>query len=141
MFIKDKRSFVESYCSSVERCVEDECCLMGKIWRHYSDDAVPCLDFVDADEDELDRAIKLIIDGKSEDPVERPSHYTNGAVECIDAIKASMTPTEYVGFLKGQIIKYVWRYKLKGKPLEDLKKARYYLERLIAATDCEEATV
>ncbi len=72
-----------------------------------------------------------------EDPVNRPSHYTAGGIECIDAIDASMTPTEYAGFLKGQVLKYVWRYRLKGKPAEDLKKARYYLDRLIRITEKE----
>lgn len=71
------------------------------------------------------------------DPVNRPSHYTAGGIECLDAIAASMTPTEYAGFLKGQILKYVWRYRLKGKPAEDLKKARFYLDRLILATEKE----
>lgn len=76
-----------------------------------------------------------------EDPVNHPNHYTSGGIECIDAIAASMTPIEYAGFLKGQILKYVWRYRLKGKPLEDLKKARYYLDRLIQITEEEEVRV
>lgn len=65
------------------------------------------------------------------DPVNHPTHYTQGGIECIDAIRASMTADEYDGFLKGQVIKYVWRYKHKGKPAEDLKKAMFYLDRLI----------
>ena len=75
------------------------------------------------------------------DPVNRPSHYTAGGIECIDAIAASMTPDEYAGFLKGQVLKYVWRYRLKGKPAEDLKKARFYLDRLIQITEKEEVVV
>lgn len=69
------------------------------------------------------------------DPVNHPTHYTQGGIECIEAIKASMTREEYEGFLKGQVIKYVWRYKHKGKPVEDLKKARFYLDRLISESD------
>jgi hypothetical protein len=76
-----------------------------------------------------------------EDLVNHPNHYTSGGIECIDAIKASMTPIEYAGFLKGQILKYVWRYRLKGKPAQDLKKARFYLDRLIQLTEKEEVTV
>lgn len=75
-----------------------------------------------------------------EDPVNHPSHYTSGGIECIDAIAASMTPIEYAGFLKGQVLKYVWRYRLKGKPHEDLKKARYYLEKLILETENNEVS-
>lgn len=67
-----------------------------------------------------------------EDNVNHPSHYTEGDVECIDAIKASMSFEEFVGYLKGNCVKYLWRYRNKGKALEDLKKAQWYLERLIS---------
>lgn len=76
-----------------------------------------------------------------EDLVNHPNHYTSGGIECIDAIAASMTPIEYAGFLKGQILKYVWRYRLKGKLTQDLKKARFYLDRLIQETEKEEVAV
>lgn len=75
------------------------------------------------------------------DPVNHPNHYTSGGIECIDAIAASMTPIEYAGFLKGQVLKYVWRYRLKGKLVEDLKKARFYLDRLIQFSEKEEVAV
>jgi hypothetical protein len=65
------------------------------------------------------------------DTVNKPAHYNNGKVECIEAIDASMTDVEFRGYLKGNVLKYVWRYLYKGKPLEDLKKARWYLDRLI----------
>ena len=64
------------------------------------------------------------------DPVSHPSHYTGGGIECIDAIKASMSKLEYEGFLKGNLIKYTWRYRDKGG-LQDLHKANWYLDRLI----------
>lgn len=66
------------------------------------------------------------------DPVNHPSHYTNGGIECIDAIQAA---TEHLngfeGLLTGQVIKYCWRWKLKELPVQDLKKARWYLDKLI----------
>lgn len=65
------------------------------------------------------------------DPVNHPSHYTSGGIECIEAIKASMMPEAYRGFLKGNVMKYLWRYENKGKPVEDLKKAQTYLTWLI----------
>ena len=74
-----------------------------------------------------------------DDPVNHPTHYTSGGIECLDAIAASMTAPEYEGFLKGQIMKYVWRYRLKGKPVEDLKKAAFYLDRLIQAAEKDAA--
>ena len=60
-----------------------------------------------------------------------PSHYKQGGIECIDAIKASMKYEEFAGYLKGNIIKYLWRYKDKNG-VEDLRKAAWYLEKLIA---------
>lgn len=72
-----------------------------------------------------------IVPPPANDPVNRPSHYTQGNIECIEAIEASMSVDEFRGFLKGQIIKYVWRYRHKGKPVEDLNKARWYADRLI----------
>ena len=42
-----------------------------------------------------------------------------------------MTDDEYHGYLKGNVLKYVSRYKFKGEPLEDLKKAQWYLNRLV----------
>ena len=68
---------------------------------------------------------------KSSDNVNSPHHYTGGKVECIDAIEAAVSNMTGVrAFLVGQVIKYVWRFDKKGG-VEDLKKAKWYLERLI----------
>ena len=67
---------------------------------------------------------------KIKDPV-NPSHYKQGGVECIDAIKASLSAEGFRGYLKGNVEKYLWRYEQKGGA-EDLKKAQWYLERLIS---------
>jgi hypothetical protein len=65
------------------------------------------------------------------DLVNHPPHYNGqGAIECIDAIEAQLTPEEYRGYLKGNITKYNWRERHKGGT-ESLKKARFYLNRLI----------
>lgn len=66
------------------------------------------------------------------DNVNHPAHYCKGSIECIDSIKASMTDECFKGFLKGNVMKYVYRYESKVNPLEDLKKARWYLDKLIA---------
>ena len=63
------------------------------------------------------------------DPVSRPSHYTAGGIECIDAIRAALTPEEFRGFVKGNAIKYTWRERMKGGD-EDLRKADWYLNKL-----------
>jgi hypothetical protein len=67
------------------------------------------------------------------DEVNNPSHYNAGEIECIDAIKASMTPEAFKGYCKGNTLKYIWRMSYKGKPVEDLRKASWYLDRLIRA--------
>lgn len=66
-----------------------------------------------------------------DEAVEHPGHYAKGGVECITAIKAAMGVEAYRGFLKGNIMKYVWRYESKEKPLQDLQKAGWYLKELI----------
>lgn len=75
--------------------------------------------------------------GKSEptknDPVKHPAHYTAGGVECMDAIAAALISQKdpVDAWLTGQIIKYLWRWPMKNG-VEDLMKARFYLERLLA---------
>lgn len=67
------------------------------------------------------------------DAVNHPSHYTYGGIECIDAIHAVVNeiPNGICAWLTGQVIKYIWRWMHKDKPVEDLKKCRFYLDRLI----------
>ncbi len=64
--------------------------------------------------------------------VDHPPHYNNGHIECIEAIEAMLTPDEYIGYLRGNSLKYLWRFRYKNKPIEDLRKARWYEERLIS---------
>lgn len=63
------------------------------------------------------------------DPVNSPLHY-QGPIEAIEAIQASMTAIQYQGYLKGNCIKYLWRFQYKGHPDQDLAKAQWYLARL-----------
>jgi hypothetical protein len=71
---------------------------------------------------------------KELDMVNHPPHYTRSSVECIDAIRAALTPDEFRGYEKGVTIKYVWREKFKGHD-EDLRKARWYLDALLGKDD------
>ena len=68
------------------------------------------------------------------DNVNRPAHYTTGKIEVIDFII-----DQRFGYLDGQVIKYLSRYRHKGRPVEDLKKARFYLERLIRELERHES--
>ena len=63
--------------------------------------------------------------------VDNPPHYNNGSIECIEAIEAMLSRDEYIGYLRGNALKYMWRFRYKKKPIEDLRKARWYEERLI----------
>ena len=63
------------------------------------------------------------------DVVNSPSHYNQAGVECIEAIAAA-TANGFEYYLQGNIIKYIWRYRYKNG-IEDLKKAQWYLNKLI----------
>ena len=84
-----------------------------------------------ADHEQDNWTTQVIATGATKpDMVNQPPHYTAGGVECIDAIRAALTPEEFRGFCKGNAIKYVWREKLKGGN-EDLKKAGWYLNKVV----------
>ena len=63
------------------------------------------------------------------DNVNKPPHYNQAGVECIEAIQAA-TDDGFEYYLQGNIIKYLWRYRYKNG-VEDLKKAQWYLTKLI----------
>jgi hypothetical protein len=66
-----------------------------------------------------------------QDAVNHPSHYTQGKIECIDAIEESTKGLLGIAAVcVANVIKYIWRYKFKNG-IEDLKKARWYLDKLI----------
>lgn len=71
------------------------------------------------------------------DNVTRPKHYMKGGIEAIDGIEAALAGYDCPvhAFLAGQVLKYMWRSPLKGKQLEDLRKAEWYLDRLIAKVE------
>ncbi len=68
------------------------------------------------------------------DPVNHPDHYNQSEIECIDAIQAALTPDEFRGYCKGNVLKYVWRERHKGNA-QSLKKARWYLDRLVGTME------
>ncbi|UNY50488.1 hypothetical protein [Salmonella phage PhiSTP1] len=68
----------------------------------------------------------------SKDNVNHPDHYKQGCVECIDAIAAAtVNKTGIEAVCVANVIKYLWRYELKNGE-EDVKKAQWYLNRLVA---------
>jgi len=72
------------------------------------------------------------------DPVNSPPHYNNGQIECIDAMAAMADGSGVCGhpaYLWQNSFKYLWRWPYKARPLEDLKKCRWYLDRLITTIE------
>jgi hypothetical protein len=70
------------------------------------------------------------IDEPQADPVNHPPHYTQGEIECIDAIRAALGREGFVAYCRGNAIKYLWRCEHKGG-MEDWRKADWYINRAI----------
>lgn len=70
---------------------------------------------------------------RNSDMVNRPPHYNQYGIECIDAIKAC-TGEGFAAYLQGNILKYLWRHDYKNG-IEDLKKAQWYLNKLVEIKD------
>ena len=84
--------------------------------------------------------VSAMTDAMNDDPVNHPAHYTQGRIEALDAIGAALDPKEFVGYLRGQVIKYMWRAPHKGKASEDYRKARFYLDMLISREEAVDLT-
>ena len=77
--------------------------------------------------------VKVTIDElkhRANDKVNNPSHYSDSTIECIDAMEAMLSPQEFIGYLRGNMFKYQWRYQKKNG-IEDLQKSAWYLKKLI----------
>ena len=81
---------------------------------------------------ELERLIRTDEPPAMYDAVHHPEHYASGNIECIDWIAEMLDDKEFRGYLKGNMLKYLWRHEHKGKPKEDLEKCRWYLDKLIS---------
>ena len=148
MTIEEMRGELWNYCDRFTLC-GDGCRLCkpddGSCrWNEFSDECIedcyhfliaegligkpeqPEINFVKA---ERNNEVK-----PTNDAVQHPSHYTHVGIECIEAIKASMTADGFCDYCKGNIIKYIWRWRDKGG-VEDLKKASVYLNWLINAAE------
>lgn len=81
--------------------------------------------------EDIERTSKRVSD--KIDMVDSPPHYNNTEIECIEAIAAA-TGDGFEYYLQGNIMKYLWRYRYKNGS-EDLKKARWYLNKLITEVE------
>ena len=142
----EKEETLNFYCNNIDDC--DNCELMKKYDRDTSEftDQYSCI-FHKMSDDMLNKCYSWYkeIDqascenaqdsccGKESnvDMVNHPSHYTQGGIECIDALKsATVSKTGIEAVCTANAIKYLWRYEEKNG-IEDVKKARWYIDRLI----------
>ena len=139
MTIEEKAEKIKEYCNSNNYCsncaIKNRC--NGSPVYYYNDQQLYPdviiernydIIFGNASETKKEKA-----ESKTKDMVNHPSHYTSGGVECIDAITSALSSYEdsVDSWLVGQVIKYLWRAPLKGKYEEDIKKAQFYLNRLV----------
>lgn len=100
--------------------------------------------YLDAAAEEFDgydeNGYALKVSREDWDAVNSPNHYNNGSIECIEGIQASMSEEAFAGYLKGNCLKYLWRYETKhpDNPLQDLQKAQWYLAKLLNVLVFEE---
>lgn len=109
---------------------QDNARVEGADWPEYEDtgDWMP----------EMTDAEKNVIIDTLYDPVTRPAHYNHKGIECIDAIEASMSEIEFRGYLKGNAMKYLWRYTYKGRAAQDLRKGLWYFAKLADRVEAQE---
>ena len=69
------------------------------------------------------------------DPVNKPSHYASGSVECIDAIRVALGDAGFIAYCRGNAMKYTWRAGAKELTAQDLRKGAWYLERAALALE------
>ena len=89
---------------------------------------------ISREENKLQKEKKLIrLTSSVDDRVDHPSHYTNGSQEAIVTIEEAIdgAPSVQAGMLQAQVLKYLLRVWYKDNPLEDLKKAQWYLNKLV----------
>ena len=142
----EKEETLNCYCNSIDDC--DNCELMKKYDRDTSEftDQYSCIFHKMSDDmlnkcynwyKELDQAACENAEAEccdkepNIDMVNHPVHYTQGGIECIDALKAAtVSKTGIEAVCTANAIKYLWRYEEKNG-IEDIKKARWYIDRLI----------
>ena len=114
---------LDKFCDNQEDC---SCCLLNKFsdvcnFNRWSDDKLAIA---------YDHVYKNM-DENVPDMVNHPQHYTQGSIECIDALKAATVGKRGIeAVCVANVIKYLWRYEEKNG-VEDVRKAKWYIERLL----------
>lgn len=138
---RDIDEAIYAHCSSVDDCMrcelfnKPECATYA---RTHPEEAARIMGFEMIDDTPDTReVVEQHGEDTKPDPVNRPAHYTSGGIECIDAMTAAFGVEEVKDFCLCNAFKYLWRHRNKGG-LEDLKKARWYLNRLITEMETAE---
>ena len=114
---------LDKFCDEQQDC---SCCLLDKFsdacnFNRWSDDKIAIA---------YDHVYKNM-DENVPDMVNHPQHYTQGGIECIDALKAATVGKRGIeAVCVANVIKYLWRYEEKNG-IEDVRKAKWYIERLL----------
>ena len=87
-------------------------------------------EFLNLNDEDMDYSGAFESDIIEDDAVNNPPHYNKGGIECIDAIEAMLTHEEFVGYLRGNSLKYRWRFRYKNG-IQDLEKAEWYENKLM----------
>ena len=130
---------LDKFCDNQEDC---SCCLLEKFsdgcnFNRWSDDklAIAYDHVYKNSEARLDgihlKNEEVKMDENVPDMVNHPQHYTQGGIECIDALKAATVGKRGIeAVCVANVIKYLWRYEKKNG-IEDIRKAKFYIERLL----------
>ena len=130
---------LDKFCDNQEDC---SCCLLENFsdacnFNRWSDDklAIAYDHIYKNSEARLDGSYlkneDIKMDENVPDMVNHPQHYTQGGIECIDALKAATVGKRGIeAVCVANVIKYLWRYEKKNG-IEDIRKAKFYIERLL----------
>ncbi len=122
----DHEAEIERLRTELAKTIGERAELQGKIEEYATAIDVAKLTIQDIESDRQVLLENMRQAKVASDPVNHPAHYTSGGIETIEFIRAKLTPEEFVGYCKGNVLKYVSRANLKGG-VEDLSKATVYL--------------
>lgn len=126
-FLKDEEIWSNNFNETLSDFIEKNEGDVKIIWSRYTHPEE--LPFIDDEPLQSLNDQYAEIEKVRQDSINSPNHYADSTIECIDAMEAMMTPEQFIGYLRGNVFKYQWRYEKKNG-IEDLKKAQWYLERL-----------
>ena len=68
---------------------------------------------------------------EAQDMVNHPPHYNTSGIECIEATQPALGEDGFISYCQGNAMKYLWRFKYKGKAVDDLKKSKWYISKIV----------